>query len=257
MSKRIRSSVILAVLLLSAASTPFEGVVCIVSKAMAQPDTIPQLLQQIPFWMQDTYVVARGADTVFITHGNGIGISVDGGRTFEFRDTEMGGGIGICLTRFGPLWQFNSSGVLEQSVTGGLSWQPALSPQTASKNVVDGVSAEGRHFWFQTADRKKIVSTTDEGVSWDTLLFASAPYAPIFDWLDANHGVQLIPYAVLRTTSDGGRTWDTVVSKQSPQPQVQLISQGAAVGYLARGVIDVSIGVGGAYFLSTDTGHTW
>ena len=257
MIKQIHSSLLVAVFLLSAASNPFEGVVCIVGKAMAQPDTIPQLLQQTPFWMQDTYVIARGADTVFITHGNGIGISVDGGQTFEIRDTEMDGGIGICLTREGPLWQFNSSGVLEQSVTGGISWQPPPSPQTASKYVIDGVSSEGQCFWFQSADRKKIVSTTDEGVSWDTLPFSSAPYALEVDWLDANHGVQLIPYVALRTTSDGGQTWDTVVSKQSPQPQVQLISQGATVAYLARSVIDVSLGAGAQYFLSTDTGHTW
>ncbi|MFI5201259.1 MAG: T9SS type A sorting domain-containing protein [Candidatus Kapaibacterium sp.] len=229
--------------------------------ARAQPDTIPQLLQPVPFWMQDSYAAQRGADTVFITHANGIGISIDGGRTFELRDTAMGGCHGICLTRIGPLWQFNSSGALERSETGGLTWEAPPSPQSAAASVVDGVSSDGRRFWFQTRDRKKIVSTTDDGVSWDTLLFASAPYVPQFDWLDAEHGVQLIPDTALRTTSNGGQTWDSVVTTQSPKPQVQILTQSSGQGtglfYIASGVIESSIGPGAAFFLSSDTGHSW
>ena len=225
--------------------------------ARAQPDTIPRLLQPVPFWMQDSYAVARGADTVLLTQGNGIGISVDGGRTFELRDTASGGGHGICLTREGPLWQFNSSGALERSETGGLTWEAAPSPQSAAASVVDGASPDGRRFWFQTADRKKIVSTTDNGISWDTMFFASAPFSPEFDWLDAQHGVQLIPNVVLRTTSNGGQSWDSVVTKQAPQPQLQILTQGAGVSYIVRGVIESSIGAGAAFFLSSDTGHSW
>jgi|GEM_PF-3569633 len=219
--------------------------------AWAQPDTIPKQLQH-PLWMQTSNVIARGADTVFITYGNGIGISIDGGRTFEIRDTGVGGGKDICLTRQGPLWRFDSTGRVEISMTGGLSWSATQSPQIDLKEAGDGVSSDGRRFWYQTADGKNLITSADEGTSWDTLTLGY-PYSRIF-WADADRGVHYIPEQALCITNDGGRTWDTVVTKHSQQSPV--IENGTLDAYPVPEVITVNGGEG-TLDISIDTGHTW
>ncbi len=70
----------------------------------------------------------------------------------------------------------------------------------------------------------KIYRTTDGGGTWllRTTLAASAgalfPYAPYVKFFDAQHGVlqtQSFPMLVFEATSDGGRTWHTLLSRQS------------------------------------------
>ncbi|HZK76300.1 MAG TPA: T9SS type A sorting domain-containing protein, partial [Candidatus Kapabacteria bacterium] len=187
------------------------------------------------------------------TYGNGIGFSVDGGRTFEIRDTGVAGGKDICLTREGPLWQFDSNGVLESSITGGLSWNPTPSPQIALTifNNYDGASSDGRRFWYAATD-SSVITTANYGVSWDTL---QLPLNSYLVWVDTEHGANLVRGVALFITRDGGRTWDTVVTKHSAQPQV-VLGGGALQGYPAPGVLVVTGGEGTTDF-STDTGHTW
>ncbi len=230
--------------------------------ALAQPDTIPVLLQQIPAWHTWNLgeIVARGEDSLILTNigaNAGIWISTDRGITFSRRDSAVANASLICVpasrpsgqSSYGPIWQLDSADAPEFSADYGESWTYPGVPQHPAKGAVsaDGVSNEGDLFWFSTPT-EVILTRSSGNRAWDTLPFTAS--AGKLAFYDADHGVRSLGGELLARTNDGGLSWDTLT----------LPGNGSGlVSYPAPNIIFVAPPAGNpvANFVSVDTGRTW
>ncbi len=233
------------------------------SIALAQPDTIPVLLQQEPLWhtLAIAQIAARGVDSIVVASSSptaGVWLSTDRGRTFSRRDSTVAFPGYICIpmgkpagqASYGPIWQIDSASAPEFSTDEGLTWNYPASPQRPAKGslTADGVSTVGDLFWYSTSQH--VVLTRTFGLTWDTLPFTAN--LPV--WYDAEHAVRTfgstrVGSKLIARTRDGGITWDTVVlpglitsAVLYPRPNILYVA--------APYPIIVN-------YVSLDTGHTW
>ena len=161
-----------------------------------------------------------------------------------------------------------SGGTWLATTDGGTTWR-AGKVAGAEKLDFRGVRAiDGRTVFLMSAgsgDLSRIYKTTDGGEHW-TLLFTNPDAKGFFDSIafwDARHGIvvgdQLEGRAEIRTTDDGGATW------QRRDPPAGIAGEGsfaASNTSLALwGKKEVWFGTGGPgsarVFHSKDGGHTW
>ncbi len=217
---------------------------------LAQPDTIPRELEVTPFWMtQNLSAVFRSPDTVLACQQNSgwLAVSSDMGRSFDFRDTASPSGGHVILTKSGPLWRSSAQRTVQWSRDLGVSWTSVNEQQSG----ILGATSDGRRFWCGSSDGKKIVTTGDFGLTWDTLPFSASV---LMSWLDVLHGAVLIGDQALLLTTDGGLSWDTLVNAASSQKGI--LHEAAAIAYVKIGTLATE-STTGRINLSTDTGHTW
>ncbi len=237
------------------------------ARVLAQPDTIPVLLQPSPSWigLSDRPIAYCGTDSIILTNDGrdaGIWFSTDGGRTFDHRDSLGGSMISfpseeaeVFGYRYGPIWQIDSNGSPMESFNDGLTWRRTLKPQNPGKDsvIANGSAFAGILYWFSTS--RHVILTRDLGnLSWDTLPFP-AP-AGTMSWYDEDHGARFAGFnsrgdsTYVARTHNAGKTWDTVLFPRQAS---------GTLSYLAPNVLFVgpAPGPSTADYVSADTGHTW
>jgi photosystem II stability/assembly factor-like uncharacterized protein len=159
-------------------------------------------------------------------------------------------------------WAVGSEGwpdsLIEKTTTGGASWKDQASKTLDYLNAVDFIN--GQEGWVAGTDAT-LLHTTDGGAHWTPMTtWTTTDDFWGVDFTDATHGClvggdRATRSGFIRTTTNGGATWDDQMSVGSSIVySVSLPGGGSSFGYAVGG--DAVIGAGSAYY-STDGGTTW
>ena len=235
-------------------------VTCASTRAFAQGDTIPVVLQRTPVPPQISQVAYRGNDSILMVTAGKLLLSTNAGTTFIVTDSTSGMTGAIYVTSSGPLYRIDRTNAsrIELSRDAGHSWLPPVSEEHA--RMLDNISTDDTRLAFYDLSQNRDFVTSNEGASWDTLVYSSGSnQRPTLQaWYDAAHGIEFHQGHTLLSTSDSGRTWDTLLAVgDTSQYTNGILDLSQSIQYPAPGVIAI---IGFAYsgeYVSLDTGHTW
>jgi photosystem II stability/assembly factor-like uncharacterized protein len=214
------------------------------------------------------YVIGYGSTSA----GVGIFKTVDGGKSWTkaanaftqtgsfpdaiyFFNPKEGLAIGDQQGGYFEIYTTADSGKTWSRVPSGIIPSP-VADEGGNVGVVPYVCHTGDAFWFATL-KNKFLRTTDKGLTWTAITVATAPKAgdswcffPAFK--DLNNGLAGDGYVMKRTTN-GGVTWDSVATPSRPGTDEVYYVPGTNGSYY---VVSPYSGYTGSMY-TKDNGKTW
>ena len=204
-----------------------------------------------------------------------LAVSLSGGSSRGQWTTQVDGTRarfrGLCVVDSRVVWASGTGGTVLRTTDGGRAWQPRPIPGTQDLDFRDIQAVDERTAYVLSigeGEKSRVYKTTDGVTTWSLSYLNQDPkgFLDAIAFRDADHGLAFGDPVdgrfVVRTTEDGGRTWNSVPPEGMPPA---LPGEGA---FAASGTCLVVVGdgrgwfgTGGArvarVFRSADRGRTW
>jgi photosystem II stability/assembly factor-like uncharacterized protein len=138
----------------------------------------------------------------------GISRSTDGGRNWQVQNNQTGMKDVSALTRT-KAWAVGATGAILATTNGGTSWFSQIPP--VSQDFLSVSFSDTLHGLVGGANYYVLV-TSNGGATWDTVRASSSRLKDVC-LIESLYGWFVDYYGDIQRTTDGGRTWQTMINR--------------------------------------------
>lgn len=204
-----------------------------------------------PFTDNLTGVSVISKDTVFVTGGNKLYSTFDGGQHWNTSNITNQDITSLCFTSFTVGHVGCSSGSVFKTVDGGKTWVLKSSNSTSSSYINKIYFADANTGFISRGYMAEILKTTDAGETW-RIINSSFDEIYAFHFLDSKNGFCAGDHGVIFKTTNGGTTWEWLGFQNGRYGGTTIYGV-----YFIDSLTGFAVGLGGRIMKTTDGGKTW